>query len=151
MQNTTLKSKLVLSFSITFIVALLIGYALGTLISQYTITNTSAIKTIDVGVFSDQNCTQPITDINWGILEPNTSKTIMVYVKSSSNVHITLTVYTENWNPINCINYITLTANPNNILIEPSQVIQLSLTLNVASNIHGIKDFSFLIIFNGSG
>ena len=146
-----MRLKLVLAFSITFIVALLIGYTLGTLTTQRKISNIGSIKAIGVDVFSDLNCTEPILQIKWGILEPNTSKTIATFVKNSGNSPVTLIVYAQNWLPVNCTDYMTLTASPNNALIQPSQVIEVNLTLSVASDVHGIIDFSFDIVFNGSG
>lgn len=140
-----------LSFIVVLALGFIIGVSLGLLIAQVKIYNVASLKTIGVQVFWNQNQTEPVSQINWGTLEPDTSKTITVYVRSIGNTPITLTIYTEKWKPSNCIEYITLTATPNNIVIEPSEVREVSLTLNVASDIQGITTFSFDIVFNGSG
>jgi len=139
------------AFIVSIAISLLIGYNLGLLTSPYRISSVASIKTIGVKVYWNQNGTQPISFIDWGILEPNSSVTFTVYVKSSSNVPTNLTIFTQNWNPANASAYISLTADPNNIVIETSQIIAVNLTLTVASDIEGITNFAFDIIFNGTG
>ena len=140
-----------IGLSATFILVFLTGYLIGSLITQTKITNTATIKTIGVNVYWDVHRTQPITFIDWGILEPATNKTILIYVKSQSNTPITLTIYTENWKPQNASDYITLTAEPNNSTLQPSEIAQVNLTLTVASNIQGITTFAFDIFLEGTG
>ena len=94
-----------------------------------------------------------VASIDWGILEPNTTATKTVYSKSLSNVAVTLHVYADNWNPPQCEQYMALTAYPNNVAVQPDEVVQVSLTLSVAQNVTGtgITTFSFDIVFLGSG
>ena len=92
-----------------------------------------------------------VASIDWGILEPSFCATKTVYVKSLSNVDVTLHVYADNWNPPECEQYMALTANPNNVAVQPDEVVQVSLTQSVAQNVAGIATFSFDIVFLGSG
>lgn len=144
-------SKTVPLLFVIFFLGLISGLAFGTLTFQYRVPNVSAIKTLGVSVCWDEDCTMQIASIDWGTLEPSTSATKTVYVKSLSNVALTLNVYAENWNPPQCEQYMALTANPNNATMQPDGVIPVSLTLNIAYNITGITTFSFDIVFNGSG
>ena len=140
-----------IGFYVLLILTFLTGYLIGSLVTQTRITNIATIKTINVEVYWDVHRTQPITFIDWGSLEPATSKTILIYVYSYSNTPITLTIYTENWKPTNCTDYMTLTAEPNNTTLQPSQIAEVNLTLTVAPNIQGITTFAFDIILKGSG
>ena len=145
-------SKKTLSlFLLIFGLGLLIGSVLAPMITQYRVSNVSAIKTLGVRVYYDQNCTMQVASIEWGILEPQTSTTKTLYSKSLSNVAVTLYVYAENWNPPECEQYMALTANPNNAIMKPDEVVEVSLTLSIAQNVTGITTFSFDIVFNGSG
>lgn len=141
---------LIIGATAILIVAGLYTFALTTTTTQQKISNTGTIKAIGVKVYSDPNCTQKITQISWGEMEPATSKNVTVYVKSVSTTPITLTVYTENWSPQNCIDYMNLTSIQNNITMQPSEVISTTLTLAISPDIEGIIDFSFDIVFNGS-
>jgi len=143
--------KIAFAFIVSIAVSLLIGYNLASLSNTYKMQSVASIKTINVKVYWNQNCTQPATLIDWGILEPSSSKTFTVYVKSSSNVPMTLLIYTENWLPVNASDYMTFTAEPNNVIIEASEIIAVNLTLTIASDIEGITNFSFDITFNGIG
>lgn len=138
-------------FLASCLTCVLIGYAFGLLTVQFRVANVASIKTVGVNVYSDLNCTQPITEIDWGTLEPSTSKIIPVYVKSLSNIPINVTVYASDWNPTNCTDYMTLTANPNDFILIPSEVVEVNLTLAVSSDIQGITTFSFFITFAGIG
>jgi hypothetical protein len=145
------KPKLVLIFVAVILAAFLSGYAVANLTTQTKIGNFATIKTVGLTIYSDQNCTQQLTQIQWGILEPNSSKTIICFAKSTSNTAITVTVTTQNWDPANSPQYMTLTATPNNFSLNPSQTIQVALTLTIAENVTSITNFSFDITFNGSG
>ena len=144
-------SKTLSLFFLIFGLGLLSGLAVGPIITEYRFSNISAIKTMGVGVYYDQNCTMQVASIDWGILEPHTSTTKTLYVKSLSNVAVTLYVYAENWNPPECEKYMTLTAYPNNVTVQPDEVVEVSLTLSVAQNVTGITTFTFDIVFLGSG
>lgn len=146
-----ISKKLLISLVATSLTCLLAGYSLATLTTQHKLTNTASIKTIGVNVYRDQNCTDLITHLDWGLLEPATSKTFKVYVKSLSNTPLTLTIFSSNWKPTNCTDYMTLTAEPNNFTLQPSQVAEVNLTLTVASDIQGITNFAFDITFKGVG
>ena len=146
-----ISKKLLISLVATSLTCLLAGYSLATLTTQYKMSNIASIKTIGVNVYRDQNCTDLITQLDWGLLEPATSKTFKVYVKSLSNTPLTLTIFSSNWQPTNCTDYMTLTAEPNNFTLQPSQVAEVNLTLTVASDIQGITNFAFDITFKGVG
>jgi hypothetical protein len=136
-------------FFLIFVAGILIGYSLTTLV-QYRVANVSAIKSLGLSVFWDQNKVNPVTTIDWGILDPDSSKTFIVYVESTSNVPLTAFVYAEKWQPLNAADFISFEASPNNFILEPGQVVQVALTLKVAYDIQGITAFSFDIMFNGS-
>jgi hypothetical protein len=136
-------------FFLIFVTGVLIGYSLTTLV-QYRITNVSAIKTLSISVFWDQNKVNPVLEIDWGILDPNSSKTFIVYVESTSNVPLTAFVYAEKWQPLNAADFISFEASPNDFTLQPGQVVQVGLTLKVAYDIEGITAFSFDIMFNGN-
>jgi len=66
--------------------------------SQYAVSNVGAIVAIGLEVYEDVDCTQPLSQIEWGLLEPNETASHTCYVKSVSNVNSTLTLTTGNWN-----------------------------------------------------
>ena len=145
------KKTLSLFLLLIFGLGLLTGLVLAPMITQYRVSNVSAIKTLGVGVYYDQNCTMRVASIDWGILEPASSTTKTLYVKSLSNVAVTLYVYPDNWSPPECEQYMALSAVPNNATMQPNEVLEVSLTLSIAQNVTGITTFSFEMVFVGSG
>jgi hypothetical protein len=115
-----------------------------------TISNVGSVKAIGVGVYWDQNCTSAVSAIDWGILEPGSTKNVTLYIKNEGNTAISLSMTTSNWNPSNAFDYISLNWNYNGRVIKMSQVLQIMLTLSVSASIKGITSFSFDIIIIGS-
>jgi len=109
------------------------------------------VKTIGVGVYWDSNCSSRVSSINWGIIEPGEQKNVSIFIRNDGNANITLSLSTEDWNPANAMNYMTLTWNYNGQPLSFNQVIPVTLTLSLSSNATGITSFSFAMIFSGTG
>jgi len=126
-----------------------IGFAI--LHRTYHISNHARIKAVGVNVWWDENATYPVSEIPWGVLEPNETKTRTVYLESQSNVNITLSLEICNWQPANASDFISLAWNYNGEPIEPQQILPIEFYLHVDANITGIDYFSFDILITASG
>jgi len=102
---------------------------------------------VNVGFYSDKNCTVPITSIDWGILSPGSSKTVTTYLRNEGNVGLTLSINMTNVNPPGASKYLSLTTNYDGGTISPNQILELALTLNVTADAQG-TDFSFDIVIS---
>jgi len=109
------------------------------------------IKALGVGVYWDSGCSQSVSSIDWGMVEPGAVKNVTVYIRNEGNAPITLSLQTSNWNPSNAADYISLSWNYNGQTINANQVITVTLTLSISSNIQGITTFSFDIIISAVG
>jgi len=125
--------------------------ALASVQTSRTLSNAGTVKAFGVGVYSEPACINSVTSINWGTLEPGQKVNKTVYIKNTSNVPVTLSMITQNWNPSNASNYITCTWNSEGKSLNENQVTPAVLTLSVGNNIAGITDFSFNIVIVGSG
>lgn len=105
--------------------------------------------TNNIGVYWDQNCTKPVTSINWGVLSPGENKSITLYVRNENNINITLMIDAINWKPEEAREFLTLSYAQNNITIEPQKPIKVILILQIKQDIENIKEFSFDILFEG--
>jgi hypothetical protein len=139
--------------ALALVVGLLVGCFATYGIMQYSmqISNTATLKLVDIGVFTNINLTTPVTSINWGMLQPGQVENYSAYLLSESNVPITLSMYTANWNPSNASNYLTLTWNYKAQTIQPHASLPITFTLAVNTSIQGIPQFSFDIWIVGSG
>ena len=121
----------------------------GVVISSQSISSGGTITTMNVEIFSDNDCNQPCSNINWGTLTPGDLITQMIYVKNSGNKPITLFMTTENWTPTNANTYMNLTWDIENTNLNPDQVVLASLTLSASLDIDSIDVFNFDIIITG--
>jgi hypothetical protein len=124
-------------------------YAL-TSVSVY-LSSVGTVKALGVGVYWDSACSQAVSSIDWGLAEPGAVKNVTVYNRNEGNAPITLSLQTSNWSPANASDYISLSWDYNDQTIDLNQVIGVTLSLSISSNIEGITTFGFDIVVVGSG
>lgn len=143
------KSPIIAIILLVLCVVMSLGYTL--ILFSIELPSLANIKAINCEIYEDLNATQLLTEINWGIIEPNETKTFMLFIKSTSTVNITLSLATANWHPANCTLYIDLTWNYMMEELEPLSITPIELYLHIADNITGIDNFSFDIIISAMG
>lgn len=116
-----------------------------------TITATGSITGVGVVFYSDAQGQVPVSNINWGNIPPGGSVTTSIYVKSTSNVPITLTMLTTGWNPATIADKMTLTWNYAGTTIQPGTIIKVDFTLAAATTAPAGTSFSFNIIVTATG
>jgi len=104
------------------------------------------IETVGVGVYWDSNCSNRVSYVEWGTVEPGSIKNVAIYVRNEGNFPVHLFMLPDNWNPPEASNYMTLSWNYASQTVNPKEVIQTTLTLSTSSGIEGITNFSFDII-----
>jgi hypothetical protein len=137
-----------------FVVAMVLMVVLFTvtaLTTSSTLLSTGLVKALGVSIYSDSACTQLLTSISWGTADPGVTINKTIYIKNTSDVAVTLSLKTANWNPSNASSYISLKWNYGGQTLSVNQVVTTTLSLSVASNIQGITSYSFNIIITGTG
>jgi hypothetical protein len=116
-----------------------------------TISNVGSLKTIGIGAYWDENLTNRVNGIDWGLLEPGGQKSFSIYLHNEGNSAVTLSMSASNWNPSAVATYLTLNWDYNGQTIEADKNLQVRLTLSVSANITGITNFGFDMIVVGTG
>jgi len=117
--------------------------------------NVAIIKSIDVGVYWDANCSLPIDEtegIDWGTLEPGVEKILVLYVRNEGNTDWFLDIRTEGWYPVEAPDYVTFRSENGNSPVEVGEAVPVSLALFVSPDIafSGIASFVFDLILDTS-
>lgn len=120
------------------------------LIATQTVTSNGTVTAVNVGVYSDSQCTQNLTAISWGSIYPGNSTTKTIYVKNTGTLPVTLTMTNGSWVPTTANTVLTLTWNRQNTVLNAGQSISATLTLTAASSTGSLTDFSFNIIITGA-
>ena len=137
---------------VTYVLALsLAGQVFSAVQPSRTLSNAGTVEAIGVGVYRDSGCTSILFSIDWGVLEPGTSKNFTCYVRNEGSGVSTLSMYTSNWIPSNASDYLTLSWDYGGQSIGVNYVVQVTFTLSVDASIEGITIFSFDITIVGSG
>ena len=108
------------------------------------------INAVNLGVYSDSACTQTLTTLNLGTLNPGGTATQTIYVKNTGNIAETLTMNTANWNPTNASTSLTLSWNRQSYVLPAGQNIQATLTLTAAANTGTLTTFSCQVTLTGT-
>ena len=120
------------------------------IIATQTIPSNGTVTTVNLGVYSDSDCTQNCTSISWGAIYPGNSTSTTVYVKNTGTVPITLSITTESWSPTNGEDYLTLTWDRQDEILDVGDSVSANLTLMAASDTGDLAGFSFNIVIIGA-
>jgi len=123
---------------------------LGQLLFRKTISSYGTVKAFGVRVYSDSNCSVPVSPIDWGLVEPGLASNVTVYIRNEGNYGVTLFLNADNWTPENASDYLTLTWDYVGQLISPRETVKVTLSLLASPDIEGITSFSFDIIISDS-
>ncbi len=116
-----------------------------------TIQKSFAIETVNVGVYWNSDCTEEITEINWGNLTPGSTTDINIYVRNEGTVSpCFLSLSSKNWVPTHALIYMTISWNYKNKPINPNEAVAVILTLKIAPQVTGINNFNFIIVITGT-
>jgi hypothetical protein len=105
--------------------------------------------TIDIDVYSDIDCTEVATNVEWEPIESGKSVSSGIYIKNSGDRGVILSLDTQNWSPSNAADYIQLNWDYDGSTLNPATVLEVTLTLSVSSDITGIENFNFDIVLIG--
>lgn len=130
--------------SVSFIVSLSFGQ--GLLSRSVRIPALGLIEVLGLQVYADAECNVVLKSIDWGRLEPGGSASRAFYVRLTGNTPSTLGLTTDNFVPAGAQQYLALSWDYGGEGVNPAEVLQVTLTLNVDPSIAGIESFSFDII-----
>lgn len=116
-----------------------------------TLPTVGTVKATDVGVYWDSGCSNIVTSVDWGVVEPGATKNVVIYIRNESTDPVTLSLATENWNPSGASSYMSLTWDYEGQVIAVDGVVQVTSSLAVSDTIEGITSFSFDLVITGSG
>ena len=108
------------------------------------------VKAIGVGTYLDDNCSDRISFLDWGIVEPGSSKNITIYIRNEGNADMVLSLNTSNWIPPEASWRITLSWDYDGRALRPNEVIQVMLTITISTTIGDINTFTFDIQIKGT-
>lgn len=155
MSNVSLKSilraRLVLLVSIgLFLVSSLVSLLFDTALNP-SITRGFAVETVGIGVFWDENRTENVDSIDWGILHPGSTKDVTLYVWNGMNVSVFLHMRTAGFAPVNASEFISVWLHREcaSRSIAPDEVMNVTLTIRISPYVTEITDFGINIMFSG--
>jgi len=149
------RRKIVWQISLALVFGALVTGIFGTGLTlvqtSRTISSGGSVKGIGVGIYWDSACTNQVSSIDWGLLDPDSSKNVPVYVRNEGNSAVVLSKATQNWNPSDASDYMTLNWDYTGQTLSVNQALRITLTLIVSPDISEITSFSFDIMIAATG
>jgi archaellum component FlaG (FlaF/FlaG flagellin family) len=122
----------------------------GILPRSQTVNNHGGVNAIGVGVYSEPECLNNVTQIDWGYLDPGATRDHTIYVKNEGNVPMTVTMTSWGWDPSSAEPYLACSWDREGSQVDPGSVLTAVLTLSVSPDITGVQSFSFNMTIAGS-
>jgi hypothetical protein len=122
----------------------------GLLSASQTVPYNGTITAVNLGVYTDNSCTQTCTALTVGALNPGGTATQTIYIKNTGTVSETLTMTVSNWNPGSASSSLALIWNQQNTVLTAGQSVQATLTLTAASNTGSLTTFSCSVTVTGT-
>lgn len=140
-----------LSFSFIIILLILGIFLTKSLVSYFlTVENRGVVRAVGgVRVYEDENCSIPLTFIDWGFMNPNSIETRYCYMKNVEQYIITVTMWTGNWSSEEASDCVSLSWNREFIGMNPNQVVETEFYLSVSPDVYEDLEFSFDIVVYG--
>jgi len=98
---------------------------------------------VGIGLYWDNNCTDPVSFIEWGTIWPGSTVNVTFFVKNEGSLAISLNITAENWTPIETTSYMTFSSNYMGQTIDLRENLPITLSLTTSPNIEEITSFSF--------
>jgi hypothetical protein len=109
-----------------------------------------SISAVNVGIYSDSQCSQRLTSVDWGTLSPGETLTKTIYIKNTCDRQLELRMTENNWDPPEADGPISITWNREGATLYPGQSVQAVITLSVSSTISGITSFDVQVVITGT-
>jgi hypothetical protein len=107
-------------------------------------------SSIAIKIYSDSACKKSVTSLNWGSLNVGSSKSIILYIRNEGKTNARLAMTSTNWSPANAPNYMKITWNYYNKILNPWSSVKLTLLLATAQNTPSMTNFSCDIIITAA-
>lgn len=142
MKKLTFLSLLLMVFVSTVIAVQVVSHLIG---------NDGNLIVSGVEAYFDSGCTIIADQINWGNMEPNDSKQVLIYVLNTGTTELSLTIYADGFTPTSLEPYLLFEAHYiEGKVLAPDEVYPVSLELTVQPNPPAEPNFSFTIHVEGS-
>ena len=115
-------------------------------LSSATIGSRGTVRTSGVGVYWDEICSNPVSYVDWGIVDPGSQKNVRVYVRNEGNVYAPISLDTVNWDPVQASSCITLDWDYSGQLLKPKESTRITLILQISPGIQNVTGFDFDIV-----
>lgn len=112
--------------------------------TNLSIPSLGTIKTLGVEAYWDVDCRNKTEEVKWGEISLGSSPAVILYVRSISNVKVTLQLDAVNWYPATLSDHMNLSWNYDGAIINPGEIVQITLTLSAPYS----ADFTRYLISN---
>ena len=142
------KDRVIAALGVGLIIAVV---AIAVITYSIRISGSGSIKTVGIGVFSNEDCTVVVSAIHWGTISPGGFSRASFYIKNTGNTPVNVSFTIENVVPANFMDYASFSWNMTDNYFSVDEKQFITMTLTISTDIIGITDFSHDIVVKGEG
>jgi len=144
--------RLQLTIRVSLIVIVLSSLLLSgsQLLRETRASSTSLVENTMVGIYWNLGCTTPVEQIDWDIISPGSSKTVVAFVRNEGVPSVRFSLNTTNWQPPEASSKMLLGWNYSGTSVKPRVAVPVAFTLSAAADANGLSSFLFDIVVSGS-
>jgi len=105
---------------------------------------------VEIDVYSDDECTSKLTQVEWGSIEAGGSIARAIFVKNAGDAEVKLSLLTDSWDPAVAEDYMVVSWDYNGIELGSGEVVEITLTLTIEASISVLGEFHFDVVIVGS-
>lgn len=134
-------------------IMLVLGLTVGTVVTgsilvYRQINYSGSVKFVGINAFHDIDMMEPVSEIPLGDVHPGMTYNQTIYLTNNGTVPLTLSSFTEAWNPSEAETYILFTWDGTDVILPPDTLIPVQMSIELLPTTPAI-DFSFTLTIQG--
>lgn len=119
----------------------------GSYIIQLNVRSSASIQSM-FGLYFDVDCTEKVSTLNWGSLEPGSHNILTIYVRNVGSRSSIVRLSSRNWTPSKLDASTYLSWNLENATVKPNEIRRAELTLHIGDNMFSVSELNFEVIIS---
>ena len=112
--------------------------------------STSPVEGTSVGVYLDVSCATSVQQIDWGVVAPGSSETVVAFVRNEGVSSVRFVLNTTNWQPTGSSVKMSFGWNYSGRSVKPRVTVPIAFILSAGADAGGLTSFSFDIVVSAS-
>ena len=128
-----------------------LGVSVALLTVSVRIPSHGTLRCLGLGFFGDAAGSLPVSELDWGLVEPGGVVVVTVYARNNGTVSGVMGLTVSEWVPVLAGEYMNVTWNREGYVLPVDVIVPVTFTLRVSGLIHDVTSFRCSLLCNVEG